>query len=333
MDRTDYSEKTASVYACYNNQIEQRMQSSSGGIYFLLAKKIIEEGGVVFAVIYNSKFETEHCEITKEEELFKSLGSKYCTSILGDTFCTIKDYIKKNKKILFVGTPCQCAGLARFLGKDREKVFLIDFVCHGVPSRKVWNNYLENINKENNLNFLNMRDKTMGWSRFSYDWKFRYDPGKEIVVPQGNIPYMQGFVADLFLRPSCYECKFKGVERESDITLGDYWGVWDLQPEMDDGKGTSLVIIHSEKGNQLFERICSQITKQEIDLEHAIQYNPSIKYSVKKNKKRKIFFEKFYAGEDLEKIIKQMIEISTKDKMFQKGKNMVKKLLRRGEQT
>ena len=332
MNLVCHSGKSMSAYACYNNQIEQRMLSSSGGIYFLLARKIIEEGGVVFAVVYNSKFETEHCEITKEEELYASLGSKYCTSILNDTFRKIKDYVKENKKILFVGTPCQCAGLTNFLGKDQEKVFLIDFVCHGVPSRKIWKAYLKKINPENDLFFLNMRDKTMGWSRYAYDWKFMYKSGAEKVIPQNEVPYMKGFVSDLFLRPSCYECRFKGKERETDITLGDYWGVWEVQPEIDDNKGTSIVMLHSEKGKQLFESISSQITKKEIVLEKVIKHNPSIECCAPKTKKRKKFFQKFYEGKDIEEIIKQMTEISIKDKMFQKGKIIAKRLLKRGGQ-
>lgn len=303
------------AYACYNKQEEIRKLSSSGGVFALLATAIIDAGGIVFAVCYDENFETEHREITSLENLIPSLGSKYIPSRLSDTFKKVQNYLINGKRILFVGTPCQCVGLKRFLGQEYDDLWLIDLVCHGVPSKIAWRKYLEEIDGMQ-LKAINMRDKTMGWTEWKYNWSLLYKDGSKKIIPQNQVSFMRGFVKDIYLRPSCYECCFKGANRVSDITIGDYWGVWNEQPEMDDNKGISLVIIHTDKGNVLLNciRDCMQISK--VSFDKVVRYNPSIMESAKVTEKRKLFFEKIKSAERFETIIKDLTEDSLEKKIL-----------------
>lgn len=317
------------AFACFNKNLDIRRNSSSGGIYFLLAREVIKQQGIVYAVCYDEKFEAIHREIYTEDEIISSLGSKYIPSRLGDTFKKIKRNLLSGKWVLFVGTPCQCAGLQKYLCKDYDTLICVDFVCHGVPSRTAWRKYLSLINSNNSLLGLNMRDKSSGWSKYQYSWNIQYNNKKDSIISQNRIPFMTGFTSNLYLRPSCYECKFKGINRLTDITLGDYWGVWDIQPEMDDNQGTSLVLIHSEKGKNLFESIRNQIDVEEAFLEKAIQYNPSMISSAVYTYRRDQFFEKLFSGENFDQIIKELTQQSFKNKLKSKGKQLIKKIVKR----
>lgn len=313
------------AYACYNINKTDRCFSSSGGIYILLARKVLENQGKVFAVCYDNHFEAFHKEITSEEDLLQSVGSKYMPSKLKNTFFEIKKYLSEGKQVMFVGTPCQCVGLKNYLRNEYDKLICVDIICHGVPSRMVWRKYLQNINNGKKLEQLNMRDKSSGWSKYQYSWKLEY---RDMVkyIPQEEIGFMKGFTSDYYLRPACYECQFKGLERKTDVTLGDYWGVWDIQPKMDDNKGTSLVLVHTSKGKNLFEKIVDNLVIQEADLEGAIQYNPSIIYSSEKNDQREIFFKKMKSEDDIEKIIEEMTESRLSNVIKRKTKKIIEKL-------
>lgn len=316
------------AYACYNKNSEYRKKSSSGGIYVLLAEEILRRDGAVFAVCYDENFETVHREIRTIDELVASMGSKYIPSRLNDSFFRIKKHLLEGRWVLFVGNPCQCEGLRAFLGKDYDTLILVDFVCHGVPSRVVWRKFLSLINTDGELTELNMRDKSSGWSKYQYSWRMQYNNDKNKLIPQEDISYMRGFTSDYYLRPSCYECRFKGIERVTDITLGDYWGVWDIQPDMDDNRGTSLVLIHSDKGLHFFGKIQSKIESKEAVLDKAIEYNPSIIRSAVKSQKREQFFEKLHQGEDFCSIIKELNKQSSENRVKSKGKAILKKIFR-----
>ncbi len=313
------------AYACINRNKIQRSVSSSGGIYPLLAIKVLEENGIVFAACYDDTLDVMHRKISQMDEISLSQGSKYVASKLNDTFNDIIKTIQENQKTLFVGTPCQCAGLIGFLKEkkiDRSKVFIVDFVCHGIPSRRVWNEYKISMKREGKeLTSVNMRDKTSGWSRGNYSWNQKTVTGDEIITAQRQVPYMKGMLANLFLRPSCFECKFKGVDRQTDITLGDYWGIWDHIPDMDDDKGTSLVLIHTLQGKRMFDSIMPFIRFVDADIEKAIEGNSCITTSTRMNQKRKIFFRRLNKGEDFISIVDDLTKLS----VWGRVKSMIKK--------
>ena len=322
------------AYACYNKCPLKRESSSSGGLYVKLAETVMKSGGKIFAVVYDENFETKHVEITSEEQLRASQGSKYIPSRLGDIFIEVRAYLRAGVQVLFVGTPCQCSGLISYLGKPYENLITIDFVCHGVPSRLAWWKYLSDL-EEDNIDFdrklvsINMRDKNSGWSKYNYSWHFVYSDGYEKFVRQGEISYMKGFTSDIYLRPSCYECRFKGIKRQTDITLGDYWGVWDIQPDLDDDKGISLLLIHTENGKKLLDSISDEIEIKKALLEKAVERNPSMVSSAKVKKKRDEFFERIERGEKFDSAVNACTAVektSTIDRMKGKMKRMMNNL-------
>ena len=321
----------STVYACYANNDEIRMQSSSGGVYPLAARMIMGQGGAVYAACYDDDLNVVHERITDEEGLKRSLGSKYVCSALNYTFREVREDLKNRLPVLFVGTPCQCEGLLSYLkaaGCDRSSLTVMDFVCHGIPGRVPWREYRKSLLKEGfDLREVNMRDKKTGWTRAEYSWKLSDRQGNSRFIGQKQVPYMRGMVKNLYCRPACYECPFKGVERNTDFTVGDYWGVWRLQPEMDDNKGTSLLMIHTEKGREIWEGIKRDISYKEADLEGAVEANVCIVRSCSKNPDREIFFKKIRAGEDFSDVVKELTKESAWDKFREKAKRKVRSVI------
>lgn len=317
------------AYACYNKNEEVRMSSSSGGIYSLLAEKILEDGGEVFAACYDRNLEVSYRKINSIDELPDSRGSKYVASHMGNVFQDVLDSLQKGIKVLFVGTPCQCEGLMSFLGKRYDNLVCVDFICHGIPGRIPWRKYLESMkNRGSELVGINMRDKTSGWSKWKFCWKMVDNFGNTTFQPQSENFFVKGFIANIYLRPSCYNCQFKGIERKTDFTLGDYWGVWNIQPEMDDNKGISLVLVHSQKGQKLFDSVSSSIVYTNAFLDKAIKYNSPILSSVKCSDNRKVFYKRINEGEDFIKIMEDLTRISFKDKLKIRIKRSIKKIFK-----
>ncbi len=302
------------AYACYCKDEKIRINSSSGGMFTLIASQIISECGLVYGASFDEKFNIKHIKVDKIDDLQKLRGSKYVQSDIGNTFKEVKKYLDENRKVLFTGTPCQIEGLKCFLQKDYENLYLQDIICHGVPSPKVWNKYKEyrkNKDKEEPKK-INFRNKKDGWSRYCllFDYKsreYKNTPSKDL--------YLQMFLQDLSLRDSCYDCKFKKFNRLSDITLADFWGIDNILPEMNDNKGTSLLIINSTKGQKLFDKIKEETIFKEVNLKEAIKYNPSMIHSVKYNAKRDSFFEEL-DNTSFDKIAKKYLKKANFFKKF-----------------
>ena len=177
---------------------------------------------------------------TTLEELEKLYGSKYVQSDINSSYKDAKAYLQEGRMVLFSGTPCQIAGLRSFLAKDYENLILLDIVCHGAPAPAVWDEYLGYLEKKysGKATAVSFRDKRESWR--DYVLSIKFDNGKEYVQNRANDLYMRGFLHDHYLRPSCFNCKNKGVDRIADITLGDLWGAEKIAPKLDDNKGTSL---------------------------------------------------------------------------------------------
>lgn len=288
------------AFAAYTNNDGLREGSSSGGMFSEIALEILRQGGVVFGVAYDEWFDIQHICVKTEEELERLRGAKYAQSTLDETFACIEKYLKQNCPVLFSGTPCQVSGLRSFLKKDYDLLMCVDFVCHGVPSPAVWKKYIEYRSKIDNDGGLpvhiDMRSKQTGWSRYKYSTAFQYKEKKWSCL-SGNSLYMKLFVGDYINRLSCSNCHVKGYNRVSDITLGDFWGIWEIAPEMDDNKGTSLILLHSDKARRLFQTISSQICYKPVSLEEASFMNHSLLNSSVANNKREEYIEKAVRGE------------------------------------
>lgn len=293
-------EHEVKAYAAYSKDEIVRTSSSSGGIFSEAAKIVLGNGGVVFGAAYNDSFDITHICVKCEAELDRIRGAKYAESNLDGVFVDIEKRLDGGQDVLFSGTPCQISGLHAFLRKKYNNLFCIDFVCHGVPSPMAWKAYVEYRAKQDANGELpktiNLRSKKTGWSRYQYSNVFEYENGKQHSISSSDSLFMKLFVGDYISRPSCENCKFKGYNRVSDITLGDFWGIWDIDPEMDDNKGTSVVLIQSEKGQALWNEISGKIKFKEVSLEQASRQNPSMLVPSKANSKREEVLKQIREG-------------------------------------
>lgn len=296
------------VYAAINPNEEIRLNSSSGGIFTLLAEKVIADRGVVFGARFDEHWEVVHdyCETSAGLAAFR--GSKYVQSRIGACYRQAENFLKTGRRVLFSGTSCQIAGLHRFLGKEYDNLLTVDVICHGVPSPLVWRKYVEAIKtrpqniigKNTTLHFADkntaiagiaFRDKSSGWKRYGFTVRSIDESNQERILfrePFYENLFMGGFLKDIYLRPSCYSCPSKSGKAQSDITLGDYWGIEHQHPAMDDDKGTSLVLLHTDKGRMAFEALDCSIEAS--TYEQALAGNPSIENSVKEPALRRYFY-------------------------------------------
>ncbi len=279
------------AYACINNNEQERMKSSSGGIFSIIANWILTENGIVYGAAFDDNFNVIHKKVESVEELDELRGSKYVQSWIGSSYKEIKSYLNQGRKILFTGTPCQVEGLLHYLNNNYKNLFTMDIVCHGVPSPKVWEKYLQYVNesRKEKLKYISFRDKTISWENYSL--VFKYNEGPPIKNSHKNDLYMQAFLKKVCLRPSCYACCFKGINRRSDITMADFWGINDVYPEMNDNKGTSLILVNTEKGKYMIEANERYMTKKEVDIDLALKKNPAAIQSVAENPNRENFFK------------------------------------------
>jgi len=175
-----------------------------------------------------------------------------------------------------------------FLQKEYENLITVDLVCHGVPSPIVWKKYLKRITKQTGINKINFRDKTEGWKKYSF--RIELEDGKLIKEWHQENLFLKGFLQNIYLRPSCYECCFKGTKRISDITLADFWGIEKVHSALYDDRGASLVLLHSDRAIQIWDDISGVFEKEKTNINSAIKYNPCIVSSVEKTDKRNIFY-------------------------------------------
>lgn len=324
------------TYAAYSLDLNERLDSSSGGIFSLLAKDILSSGGVVYGVALSDDCRgAEFIKVDDEIELEKLRTSKYLQAYVGNTYKLVKEDLENGRSVLFTGTGCQTNALVYFLadGEDtaivREKfpnLYCQDVVCHGVPSPALWREYVDYIERQNaeKLVGVNFRCKNNSWVDFGM--KKINNRHKEIYVSKDYDPYMLMFLRNYCLRPSCYECKAKKI-KFSDITLADFWGIEKIVPEMSDGKGTSLVLIRTDKGKEIFERISREIVRKEVSYEDGVARNKAEYQSYPRPFQRDVFFE------DMNSItfdkLKAKYGTPTPISLERKIKNRIKKFLLR----
>lgn len=289
--------KPLNVLAAINNDDNVRMKSSSGGIFHILAERTIKKGGVIFGARLDESWQVvfDYAETLADVEPF--MGSKYVQAKVGSAYKTAKRFLDEGKDVLFSGTPCQIAGLHQYLRKDYPNLLAVDFVCHGVPSPKVWGKYLDGIQQNlKQIGGIEFKNKGRGWSNFSF--KVSAEPDTcSLFIPFNKSHYMKAFLSDIILRPSCYECRSKGGRSLSDITLADFWGISSVAPEMNDDKGTSMVFINTEKGKAVLD--FNAFRHEETTYERVKPLNPACFRSPARPAKRDYFFKMLDSTEDM----------------------------------
>lgn len=270
----DYSNSSLPfAYAAYDPK--ERQKSSSGGIFYSIAKYIIMQGGVVFGAAFDDNMRLNHIPVETIQGLESLRGSKYVQSNIGETFRNAAKLLKSKRLVYFTGTPCQVAGLKAFLKKPYHNLLTSDLVCHGVPSHKLFNQHLKYLENSagSKIDAYSFRDCRYWTIRE----KVHYQNGKETVVNDGNMsPYLYAFGLGYSYRDSCFDCKFARIPRQGDITLADYWGVGRYHPELDDRGGVSMVLINTDKGLCIWNDIKRSLIFKESSLDSCKRYNPNL---------------------------------------------------------
>ena len=281
-------------YAAWSNDEKIRLNSSSGALFYELSRYIIAHSGIVCGAAFVDDFKVQHIFIDKENDLYKLQGSKYVQSDLNNCFIKIKNFLINGKIILFSGTGCQIAGLKKFLNKEYNNLITVDIVCHGVPSPGVFKNYINELKeKYGDFDRITFRDKNQGWNWDFYFTIYRRDKiiFREVV---GNNIFLTAFLRHYILRPSCHTCNFATVERCSDITLADFWNIKRTYIDLDDSKGTSLLLIHSVKGQKIIDNIQNNLGKfKELDIKFAFQSNANLIRPSPAHAHRQKFFDNY----------------------------------------
>lgn len=287
-------------YAVWAND-EIRMQSSSGGMFTLVANAVLNEGGAVCGAAWDENLNVEHIIVTDKKDLNKIRYSKYVQSNTKKAYKKTKVLLEQSKPVFFTGTPCQIAGLKKFLKKDYEKLFTADVVCHGTPSQKTWQDFLSTLPFRNEIESVNFRPKEDGWGVFKLTFILR--SGKKIKLERTN-PYFAGFEKALFYRQSCGVCPFNHIPRQADISLGDFWGIEHYDKPLFHTKGTSCVMVNSEKGRYIFNKVKEQMSlKKEIPLEASIKYNKCFYTPTQINEYKRWRFFKLRRSHSFEKSV------------------------------
>ena len=327
INKTKNTQYLRKAYAVKNINKTERKNSSSGGMFISLAKYIIKNKGIVYGVGFDEVKNVVHKRVSKIEDLSDLQGSKYIQSHIGDVYKKIKKDLENDLLVLFVGTPCQINGLRNYICRDYKNLILIDFICHGVSSPLVWREYCNGLEKifRSKIDSISFRNKDINWENYSLKVIFK---NNDIYTNKANDDlFMKGFLKNLYLRLSCYNCNFKQIDRVSDITLGDFWGVKNILLKFYDELGVSLIIIHSNKGKAIVDAIKNELIFDKINLLQSIKYNLSAIESAKANKNRKKFFDDFYEdklnlNDLIVKYTKERISIGKKIKL--KIKNLLK---------
>ena len=346
-------QKPLKVYAAYNKNEEIRIQSSSGGIFTLLAEETIKKGGVVFGVKFNEDWMPEFDYTETIEGIAPFRGSKYVQAIIGNAYKQAEEFLKSGRDVLFSGTPCQIAGLKKYLRKEYENLIAVDIICHGVPSPKVWEMYLKetcykllkSMPDEKNqsvspmgetykscIEAISFRSKITGWKKYSFLLKLNFSTCDEKNTVVFNEPfvknhYMRAFLSDTILRPSCYACPSKQGKSHSDITIADFWGINNIDSAFDDDKGCGAIFINTVKGEEFYP-IARTIYKEKT-FDEVIAYNSAYYNSPTPHFNRKKFFKELKKVKDLSSYILKMQKITLIRKIINKAKRYTAAILRR----
>lgn len=318
---------TLHTYAAWARSSEDRQSSSSGGAASVFAQWVLDQGGVVFGAVWDGNNEACHACITKKRDVVRLKGSKYVHSYINDTFTQCKRYLLKGSVVLFIGTPCQIEGLKGFLGyKEFTNLYLVDIVCHGVPSHKMLQQHLQRIlGKDGNKVYqISFRNKT----RFQFTVA---DSQKMIYKMKSSYDeYLRSFLEGITYRSNCYTCKFARPERVSDITLGDFWGIDKTLFEAEEGKGISCVLVHTEKGQQLFEQVKDKLEVTERSTDEAVRGNGQLKKPVCRNEKREKILAQMRQGTHFDDAVQAVYEEELKAKRFGRLKLLRRKIDKAG---
>lgn len=326
-DNLECRDNIVEAYAAYTKDSDVLNNSSSGGVFSEIAKFVINRKGIVYGAGFSDDFTVKHIAVETIEELRLLRGSKYVQSEMGNCYAHVKQMLDSGRLVLFTGTPCQVVGLKKYLHRDYDHLLTQDIICHGVPSPLVWKKYIEQLeeNGGGRIADINFRDKKYGWKNFSL--RIGLSNGGEYRKRYNKDLFMRGFLDNIYLRPSCYNCNHKNLQRISDFTLADFWGIQHVCPEMENPDGTSLVWLNTDKSKKFWKEIKDGLIYKTVDLEQAIKYNSAAVTSVAIPENRTLFFD-LMRNSEINEAIKVVLPKDNLDRRIaQKVKNVIRKMM------
>lgn len=277
------------IYAAYNKDSDVRSKSTSGGIFTLLAQYVISLGGCVYAARFDNEYRIYHSSFDSMDDIDSYRGSKYAQSDLGTIFRNVKKDLK-TKPVLFVGSPCQVAGLKRYLGKEYPNLFACDFICMCIASPVIWSEYLNEYWDVKDIKRIWFKDKRIGW----HNWRMLIEDSKgEHLVKGKDDPFFSSYLSHLISRPSCNRCAFRNLHHVSDFTIADCWGIDDENPSFDDNKGCTTIILQNAKAVAVFDSISTNIEYIKYPSYRVIKHNPYSKIDYSPNPHVEMFYKNY----------------------------------------
>lgn len=317
------------VFASWSKNESVRYTSTSGGLFTELAKQFIINNGYVVGAAYNKDNMVEHKMVNDLLGLEELKQSKYLQSDSKEVYKETKEILEEGKSVAFCGAPCQIAGLNKFLAKEYNNLLTIEFICRGMNSPKAYRSWLSQIENEEckKINKVWFKYKENGWKKSPKCTKIDFEDGTSKIFNGEKNLYMVGYLGpNLYIRSSCGDCKFNTLPRQADITLADFWGI---QKELDDDKGTSLILINSNKGKEYFENIKDNIFFEERNIQEIYDGNVCFNNSVKINK-NSIKFLKELNDNNFDKLLKKYDDTNyIYKKILRKCKRLLKRILKR----
>ena len=295
--------KQEKVLAIWINESKERKYSTSGGASYIMARTIIERGGYFCGAVYNDGG-AEHSICNNIDELYRFQGSKYVHSNVKDVYKEVEILLKDGKEVLFTGTPCQVAALRSYLGKEYDKLYCIDIVCHGVPNKKVLGNRIKAIEKVHGKKVIDIRFRDKQPDQHNTCMKYTFEDGTSYNCSEFADAYIRSFECNYILRDNCFNCKYSKAERCSDITIADFWGYAPHKLKFHSyRKGTSLMIVNSEKGKKLFNEIKKFCTIDDSrDFDYAVKGNRNLTAPQLRPDDYDRFWLRYLNGETLEEL-------------------------------
>jgi len=307
------------AYAAKHTNTEVRLKSSSGGLFTALAEMILKENGVVFGAAFDEKWNVIHTYAEKSADLDKLRRSKYVQSDIGRIYQKAKNFLEEGRMVLFTGTPCQIAGLRNYLGQEYTNLFTCELFCHGVPSPAVWQKFLRENTCKDQVSAIDFRHKQFGWDAsflhilYKNGGSLPHTP--RLLRPvlnarQGRLFrafYRLSFeISNLYERPSCHKCNFKGLNKMADFSIGDLWGVRHMYPQQYDKQGISALFANTQKAKNALSKL--NLYAVPADTRKITQYNPYLLDSVKPHPRRAEFFAR-YQQENFNKLVRELLDI------------------------
>lgn len=314
--------KPLSAYAVKHSG-DIRLKSSSGGMFTAVSDYILQNGGKIYGADFDDNMHLRHTAASTEEERNRMRGAKYIQSDISNVFESIKADLKNGLPVLFVGTPCQVSSIKKVIGEN-DKLYTADLICHGAPSPGVWEKYIDYIQEKYNKKavYFSFRNKDIAWRKYS--GRVTFSDGTVIANNRLLNAYCELFQYDLIMRTACERCPFACISRVGDITLGDFWGIENVLPEIDDNKGVSAVLINTEKGERLFKKIESGLEVYEVTAAQISDRQPNLSKPSRRSVKAEAF-KKDFESLPFENVLKKYTNVGLKRRIISLIKGVLKR--------